>query len=126
MNLINLQILSYIAVTLTRKTPLYGIRGRGRGWNRIRGGIIALNSIRLAQSPMETDTSTSDTDSINKDTGTFISDTDNNDKDDIDLGHTGAIVLQLALDFLDKDYSLFVEKYYNSVALTTYLAKRLN
>ena len=44
--------------------------------------------------------------------------------DDIDLGRTWPIVLQLAHDFLDNGCSLFVYNYYNSVALATYLTKR--
>ena len=73
--------ISSSAVKSTRKTPLHGIRGRNSGRIRIRGGRIALNSIRPVQLPMRTDTGTSDTDNINKDTDTFISDTNNNNKD---------------------------------------------
>ena len=36
---------------------------------------------------------------------------------------TGAIVLQLAHDFLDKGYLLFVDNYYNFVALATCITK---
>ena len=43
--------------------------------------------------------------------------------DDINLGQTGAIVLQLAYDFLKKRYSLFVD-YYSSFELATNIAKR--
>ena len=44
--------------------------------------------------------------------------------DDIHSGQTGTIVLQLAHDFLDNVYSLFIDNCYNSVTLATYLAKR--
>ena len=67
--------ISSSAVTLTRKTPLHGIRGRSRGQIRIRGGRMSLNSIRVAQSAIGTDTS--DTENSSKDTD---SDTDNNNK----------------------------------------------
>ena len=63
---------------LTRKPLLHGIRAKGRVKIRIRGGTVALNSIRPVQLSVVTDTVTSDTDSINKDTDTSTSDTDNN------------------------------------------------
>ena len=44
--------------------------------------------------------------------------------DDIHSGQTGTIVLQLAHDFLDNVYSLFIDNCYNSVTLAIYLAKR--
>ena len=71
-------IISLNAVKLTRKPPLHGIRGKDRVKIRIRGGTVALNSIRPVQLSVVTDTVTSDTDSINKDTDTSTSDTDNN------------------------------------------------
>ena len=40
------------------------------------------------------------------------------------LGQTGAIVLHLMDDFLDKGYSVYTDNYYNSVPLTEYLANR--
>ena len=59
----------------TRKTPLQGIRGRARVRIRIGAGRIAL-----VQSPMGTNTCTSDIDTINKDIDMFTTDTDNNSR----------------------------------------------
>ena len=44
--------------------------------------------------------------------------------DDQSLGQSGAIVLNLMHDFLDKGYHLFTDNYYNSVPLTHYLTSR--
>ena len=45
--------------------------------------------------------------------------------DDVnDLGQTGAVVLHLPDDFLDKGYTLFVDNFYNSIPLSKYMTTR--
>ena len=73
--------ISSSAVKSTRKILLHGFRRRGRDRIKVRGGRIALNSIRPLQSPMGADICTSDTHNINKDTDLFTSYTDNNSED---------------------------------------------
>ena len=39
-----------------------------------------------------------------------------------DLGQTGAIVMSLLTDFIGKEYTVYVDKYYNPVRLTQQLS----
>ena len=41
-----------------------------------------------------------------------------------DYGQTGAVVVHLSEDFLDKGYTLFLDNYYNSIPLSKYMTIR--